>query len=111
MMKLFHLTATQPLEKTRKNNGCGGVLVAIRNDNIGTHQVDLDTDCKIVWVRNQLSGSKEMLTGAFYSIPNNNHLDNMEKLWTIRAYKQFHHSLPRAFKQCLFAATVEYVWL
>ncbi len=30
------------------NDGRGGVFVAIRNDLIGTHQVELDTECEIV---------------------------------------------------------------
>ena len=64
------------------NDGRGGVFVAIGSDIIDTHQVDLDTDCEIAWVRIQLSGCKDMLISTFYSIPNNNNLDYMEKLRT-----------------------------
>ena len=44
----------------------GGVLVAIRNDLVGTHRIDLDTDCEIVWVTVKIQGSKDVTVGAFY---------------------------------------------
>ena len=58
----------------------GGVFVTIRNDLICTHQIELDTDCEIIWVRIQLLGCKDLLVGAFYRVPDNKDLGYLENL-------------------------------
>ena len=47
----------------------GGVLIAMKDDFIGTHRTDLDTKCEIVWVTIQIQGSKDFAIGAFYRSP------------------------------------------
>ena len=47
------------------DNSKGGVLIAMKDDLIGTHRTDLDTKCEIVWVTNKIQGSKDVTIGAF----------------------------------------------
>ena len=47
----------------------GGVLIAMKDDLIGTHRTDLDTKCEIVWVTFKIQGSKDVTIGAFYRSP------------------------------------------
>ena len=48
------------------NTRRGGVLIAIKNDIVCTHRVDLDTNCEIVWVTIKIQGMKDTTIGAFY---------------------------------------------
>ena len=56
------------IRKDRKDSH-GGVLIALKNDLIGTHRVDFDSECETVWVQVQLTGSKTLTIGAFYRPP------------------------------------------
>ena len=38
------------------DNSKGGVLIAMKDDLIGTHRTDLDTKCEIVWVTITIQG-------------------------------------------------------
>ena len=78
-MKLFQITKFFHLDRV-SNISRGGVFVAIRNDLICTHQIELDTDCEIIWVRIQLVGCKDLLVGAFYRVPDNKDLGYLENL-------------------------------
>ena len=49
-----------------KNTKRGGVLIALKNDIIGTHRIDLDTDCELIWVTIKIQGAKDVTIGAFY---------------------------------------------
>ena len=51
------------------DNSKGGVLIAMKDDLIGTHRTDLDTKCEIVWVTIKIQGSKDVTIGAFYRSP------------------------------------------
>ena len=52
------------------DNSKGGVLIAMKDDLIGTHRTDLDnTKCEIVWVTIKIQGSKDVTIGAFYTSP------------------------------------------
>ena len=51
------------------DNSKGGVLIAMRDDLIGTHRTDLDTKCETVWVTIKIQGSKDVTIGAFYRSP------------------------------------------
>ena len=51
------------------DNSKGGVLIAMKDDLIGTHRTDLDTKCEIVWVTITIQGSKDVTIGAFYRSP------------------------------------------
>ena len=52
------------------DNSKGGVLIAMKDDLIGTHRTDLDTKCEIiVWVTNKIQGIKDVTIGAFYRSP------------------------------------------
>ena len=56
---VYHKDRTEGISK-------GGVVIAIRNDLIGTYRVDLDTDCEAVWVAVKVQGSKDVTIGSFY---------------------------------------------
>ena len=45
------------------------LLIAIKNDLIGTHRPELDTNCEIIWVTIKIQGSKDITIGAFYRSP------------------------------------------
>ena len=45
---------------------CGGILIALKNDIIETHRIDLDTECEVVWVTIKIQGAKDVTIGAFY---------------------------------------------
>ncbi|XP_072022667.1 uncharacterized protein [Amphiura filiformis] len=47
----------------------GGVLIAIKNDIIALHRVDLDTECEIVWAQIEIIGAKSIIVGAYYRPP------------------------------------------
>lgn len=47
-------------------NSKGGVLIALRNDLVATHRIDLDTKCEIVWVTIKIQGAKDLTIGSFY---------------------------------------------
>ena len=49
-----------------KNKKRGGVLIALKNDIIGTHRLDLDTNCEIAWVTIRIRGAKDVTIGVFY---------------------------------------------
>ena len=51
------------------DNSKGGVLIAMKDDLIGTHRTDLDSKCEIVWVTIKIQGSKDVTIGAFYRSP------------------------------------------
>ena len=51
------------------DNSKGGVLIAMKDDLIGTHRTDFDTKCEIVWVTIKIQGSKDVTIGAFYRSP------------------------------------------
>ena len=51
------------------DNSKGGVLIAMKDDLIGTHRTDLDTKCELVWVTIKIQGSKDVTIGAFYRSP------------------------------------------
>ena len=40
-----------------REDSYGGVVVAIKKDLVGTHKIELDTNCEIVWVEIQLVGN------------------------------------------------------
>ena len=42
------------------DNSKGGVLIAMKDDLIGTHRTDLDTKCEIVWVTIKIQGSNNI---------------------------------------------------
>ena len=48
------------------NQKRGGVLIALKNDIIGTHRIDLDTKCELIWVTVKIQGAKDVTIGAFY---------------------------------------------
>ena len=60
----------------------GGVLVAFKSDLVGTHRMDLDTDCEVVWVQIQLVGCKSLLVGAFYRPPDKRENQYLNELQT-----------------------------
>ena len=41
------------------DNSKGGVLIAMKDDLIGTHRTDLDTKCEIVWVTIKIQHYKD----------------------------------------------------
>jgi hypothetical protein len=43
-----------------------GVLIAIKKEFISTEVTELKTDCEIVWSQINMSGSKNLLIGAYY---------------------------------------------
>ena len=51
------------------DNSKGGVLMAMKDDLIGTHRTDLDTKCEFVWVTIKIQGSEDVTIGAFYRSP------------------------------------------
>ena len=51
------------------DNSNGGVLIAMKDDLIGTYRTDLDTKCEIVWVAIKIQGSKDVTIGAFDRSP------------------------------------------
>jgi exonuclease III len=56
--------------KPNKNNQChGGVLIAINKEFISTEVSELKTDCEIAWSQINMSGSKNLLIGAYYRPP------------------------------------------
>jgi hypothetical protein len=56
--------------KPNKNNqSYGGVLIAIKKEFISTEVSELKTDCEIVWSQINMSGSKNLLIGAYYRPP------------------------------------------
>ena len=69
-------------DRVHGNDSRGGVFVALRNDIIGTHQVDYDTDCEVIWVQIQLVGCKNIVIGAFYRPPSLDDPDYLERLRT-----------------------------
>ncbi|XP_072028441.1 uncharacterized protein [Amphiura filiformis] len=44
----------------------GGVLIAVKNDLIATHRIDLDSNCEVVWISISVQGMKQIIVGAFY---------------------------------------------
>ena len=46
----------------------GGVVIAIRNDLIGTHRVDLDMDCEAVWVTVKVQGPTDVTIVPFIGL-------------------------------------------
>ena len=61
------------IRKDRKDafgaDGYGGVFIALKNDLIATHRVDLDTDAEVVWAQIEIAGNKPVLVGAYYRPP------------------------------------------
>ena len=51
-------------------NGGGGVFIALRNDLLGTHQVEMNANNEAIWINIEITGWKNMLVGAFYQQPN-----------------------------------------
>ena len=54
-------------------------MIAVTNDLISSVVIDLDTDCKILWVQIDLIGTKSLHIGSFYRLPNSDTtaLDNL----------------------------------
>ena len=51
-------------------DGNGGVFIALKNDLIASHRIDLDSEAKIIWAQIELAGSRPVLVGAYYRPPN-----------------------------------------
>jgi len=64
--------------KDRSSKG-GGVFIAVSDKLIASLQTQLDTDCEIIWVKIEISGSKSSYIGAYYR-PNENDLKSLENL-------------------------------
>ena len=60
----------------------GGVFVALRNDLLGTHQVEMNAKNESIWVNIEIAGWKNMLIGAFYQRPNEKSTQFLEELAT-----------------------------
>jgi hypothetical protein len=67
------------VRKDRKDS-YGGVLIAYKNDLIGVHRLDLDTNCEIVWIQIKLVGCKSLTIGAFYRTPDEKDPKYMDEL-------------------------------
>jgi hypothetical protein len=66
----FILLVHRSDRKPNKNNqSYGGVLIAINKEFISTEVSELKTDCEIVWSQINMSGSKNLLIGAYYRRP------------------------------------------
>ena len=63
-----------------REDSYGGVLVAYKNDFIGTLRMDLDSECEIVWLQIQLVGCKSLTIGAFYRTPSNRDIQYLDQL-------------------------------
>lgn len=71
----------QVIRKDRDFGPKGGVLIAVKNDLIVTHRIDLDSNCEIVWVSISIQGMKKIIIGAFYrSQQFGKSIDYMERL-------------------------------
>ncbi|XP_072048916.1 uncharacterized protein [Amphiura filiformis] len=68
------------IRKDRYITRGGGVFIATRKNIIAVEQVELDTDCEIIWVEIQLVGGKKLLVGAFYRTPDNRDPAYLEQL-------------------------------
>ena len=55
--------------KDRNLNG-GGVLTAVSNKLIATHESNLDSNCEAVWMRVHVIGNKPLYIGSIYRAPN-----------------------------------------
>jgi hypothetical protein len=65
----FSLTLVIGDEDARGAQSYGGVLIAINKEFISTEVSELKTDCEIVWTQINMSGSKNLLIGAYYRPP------------------------------------------
>ena len=55
--------------KDRNLNG-GGVLIAVCNKLIATHESNLDSNCEAVWMKVNIMGNKPLFIGSIYRAPN-----------------------------------------
>ena len=78
-MKSFHLIS-MPTARTESQTSVEAWFLLLSETTCLHHQIELDTDCEIIWVRIQLVGCKDLLVGAFYRMPDNKDLGYLEKL-------------------------------
>ena len=57
-----------------------GVLIALKNDLIGAHRPDLDSNCEAVWAQVQLAGCKTLTIGSFYRTPDKKDMKYLQDL-------------------------------
>ena len=55
--------------KDRNVNG-GGVLTAVSNKLIATHESNLDSNCEVVWMKVNVIGNKPLYIESIYRVPN-----------------------------------------
>ena len=58
----------QVFRKDRNRNE-GGVLIAVKNDILTSHEVAFDADCEVIWVK--LHFHQPLFIGSFYRPPSN----------------------------------------
>ena len=63
-----------------RQDSYGGVLLALKNNLVSAHRIDMDTNCEIVWAEIQIVGAKSLLIGAFYRPPSEKRVQYMEEL-------------------------------
>ena len=67
------------IRKERPVAGGGGVFIAVHSKYITSHESSFDSDCRILWVKLNIQGSKPLYIGCYYR-PTDRNIDNVHKL-------------------------------